>query len=46
MASKISEEMLRDLSKATACTVEQLRAAFDLQRLWARREKAKDKKGE
>lgn len=31
------EEMLKDLSAATAATIEQLRAAFALQKLYKRR---------
>lgn len=39
MASEVSDEMLKELSAATGATVEQLRAAFALARLYKRRAK-------
>lgn len=41
MASELSEDLLKQLSYATGATVEQLRAAFALARLYKRRAKSK-----
>lgn len=40
MANEVSDDLLRELSSATGVTIEQLRAAFALARLYKRRSKS------